>query len=219
MHPLILPQHCNSWGFNGVLLFFLDYQKYLLSIVVNQLIYEKVMDISKRVNVTFLWAIRSHLMPRIKNIKSKQISPGAGEIYRKILVLLIQAKCSWGLIIASFSLWIWVRPSLKISRRWWNLQENSRFVNSSEMFIGSNYCVFFIVNLSKAFIEGFQTRVGYCLSWRCREARSWSDPICQSCHISKGGIFAENVLRNTLKYIFQQNLKQIMHFLADLNNT
>ena len=66
--------------------------------------YEKVMNISKRVNVTFLWAIRSHFMPRIKNIKSKQISPGAGEIYRKILVLLIQAKCSWGLIIASFSL-------------------------------------------------------------------------------------------------------------------
>ena len=75
------------------------------------------MDISKRVNVTFLWAIRSNLMPRIKNIKSKQISPGAGEIYRKILVLLIQAKCSWGLIIAYFSLWIWVRPSLKVSRR------------------------------------------------------------------------------------------------------
>lgn len=87
------------------------------------------------------------------------------------------------------------------------------------MFMGSNYCVFFIVNLSKALIEGFQTRVGYCLSWRCREARSWSDPICQSCHISKGGIFAENeILRNTLKYIFQQNLKQIMHFFADLNN-
>ena len=75
------------------------------------------MDISKRVNVTFLWAIRSHLMPRIKNIKDKQISPGAGEIYRKILVLLIQTKCSWGLIIASFSLWIWVRPSWKVSRR------------------------------------------------------------------------------------------------------
>ena len=31
------------------------------------------------------------------------------------------------------------------------------------MFLGSNHCVFFIVNLSKALIEGFQTRVGYCL--------------------------------------------------------
>ena len=58
------------------------------------------------------------------------------------------------------------------------------------MFMGSNYCVFFFVNLSEALIEGFQTRVGNCLSWRCREARSWSDPICQSCHISKGGNFA-----------------------------
>ena len=83
-------------------MFFLDYQKYLLSIVVNQLIYEKVMDISKRVNVTFLWAIRSHFMPRIKNIKSKQISLDAGEIYRKILVLLIQAKCPWGLVMRLF---------------------------------------------------------------------------------------------------------------------
>ena len=62
------------------------------------------MYISKRVNVIFLWAIRSHLMPRIKNIKSKQISPGGGEIYSKILISLIQAKCSWDQIIASFSL-------------------------------------------------------------------------------------------------------------------
>ena len=158
------------------------------------------MDISKRVNVTFLWAIRSHLMPRIKNIKSKQISPGAGEIYRKILVLLIQTKCSWGLIIASFSLWIWVRPSWKVSRR--------------------GLVTFFIVNLSKALIEGFQTRVGYCLSWRCREARSWSDPICQSCHISKGGFLLKMKFYEIYtKYIFQQNSKQIIHFLADLNNT
>ena len=62
------------------------------------------MDISKRVNVTFLWAIRSHFMPRIKNIKSKQISQGPGEIYSKILISLIQAKCSRDQIIASFSL-------------------------------------------------------------------------------------------------------------------
>ena len=76
------------------------------------------------------------------------------------------------------------------------------------MFTGSNYCVFFIVNLSEALIEGFQTRVGYCLSWRCHEARSWSDPICQSCHISKGGILLENeILRNTLKVYFPVQLK------------
>ena len=74
--------------------------------------------------------------------------------------------------------------------------------------MGSNYCVFFIVHLSKALLEGFQTRVGYCLSWRCREARSWSDPICQSCHISKGGILLENeILRITLKAYFPVQLK------------
>ena len=61
------------------------------------------MYISKRVNVTFLWAIRSHFMPRIKNIKIKQISPGGGEIHIMILILLIQTKCSWDQIITSFS--------------------------------------------------------------------------------------------------------------------